>query len=382
MLLGYGAKNCWCFKDWMEIDLTLDDKVPSDISMKLPASTAMCFKGANASGKTNALKVFAFITDFATNSFQYKPDSEILFDTYFMNDEPAEFYIEFLTDGTYYCYEFKVSEKKIIEEHLSRRLGRQGSRIAEVFTRNGNEIIKNSLYSGHKDIIFRDNASFISTLHQYGIEEINDIYNFLFNNIINVSYMGLNNKLIDNINNISSLYFTSPEKLMFAQEKIHMFDTGISRIKIMTRKDEQNNVIYFPLFFHEREGQEDVPFTLEQESSGTRKLFCNLLLYAQILQSGCILILDEFDINLHPDILPYLLELFIKYDNNPNNAQLIFTTHNNEIMDILGKYRTYLFEKENGESYCYRLDETSLRNDRPISVPYKKGLIGGVPKID
>ena len=62
MLLGYGAKNCWCFKDWMEIDLTLNDNVPKDISMNLPAATAMCFKGANASGKTNALKVFAFLS--------------------------------------------------------------------------------------------------------------------------------------------------------------------------------------------------------------------------------------------------------------------------------------------------------------------------------
>ena len=339
-------------------------------------------KTFNALVLPEALKVFAFITDFATNSFQYKPDSDILFDTYFMNKEPSEFYIEFLTGGNYYYYEFTVSKKEIIEEHLFRRLGGAGSRTAEVFIREGNNITKNSLYSGHGDIIFRENASFISTLHQYGLEEIDDIYDFLYNNIINVSYIGLNNRLVENINNISNMYFSSPEKLLFAQNKIHMFDTGITKIEIRTRKDEQNNNIYFPVFYHELEGQEDVPFTLEQESSGTRKLFCNLLLYAEVLEKGCILILDEFDINLHPDILPYLLELFIKQDNNPNNAQLIFTTHNNEIMDLLGKYRTYLFEKERGESYCFRLDETSLRNDRPISVPYKKGLIGGVPKID
>ena len=68
MLLGYGAKNCWCFKDWMQVNLELDGSVPSDISLNLPAATAMCFKGANASGKTNGLKVLAFIKHFADNA--------------------------------------------------------------------------------------------------------------------------------------------------------------------------------------------------------------------------------------------------------------------------------------------------------------------------
>ena len=67
MLLGFGGRNCWCFKDWMQIDLSLGEGVPADVAMGLPACTAMCFKGANASGKTNALKVYSFIYDFVSN---------------------------------------------------------------------------------------------------------------------------------------------------------------------------------------------------------------------------------------------------------------------------------------------------------------------------
>ena len=113
-------------------------------------------------------------------------------------------------------------------------------------------------------------------------------------------------------------------------------------------------------------------------------MYCKLENYYSVLNKGGVLILDEFDINLHPDILPYLLDWFIKAENNPKHAQILFTTHNTDIMDILGRYRTYLFEKENGESFCYRLDEPkspSMRNDRPISIPYRKHLIGGFPKI-
>ena len=186
MLLGYGGKNCWCFKEWMQVDLTLKEGVPADISMNLPASTALCFKGANASGKTNALKVYVFITDFARNSFSYKPESGILFDSFFGNDEPGEFYVEFISKGTFYRYEFIVSQKKVIKECLFRKWNKKGSRETKIFVRENNEVTKNSLYKSNSGIIFRDNASFISTLHQYDLPEIEDIYDFFFEiNIFN-----------------------------------------------------------------------------------------------------------------------------------------------------------------------------------------------------
>lgn len=58
-------------------------------------------------------------------------------------------------------------------------------------------------------------------------------------------------------------------------------------------------------------------------------------------------------------------------------------------MDYLGKYRTILVNKENLESYCYRLDEmpegfipnSHLRGDRKISSLYLKKKLGGVPNL-
>ena len=84
------------------------------------------------------------------------------------------------------------------------------------------------------------------------------------------------------------------------------------------------------------------------------------------------------------DNLHALLELFENEETNINDAQLIFTTHNADIMDKLSKYRIILTSKENNESFLYRLDEIPgdiLRNDRPISPIYKSGKIGGIPKI-
>ncbi len=384
MLLGYGARNCWCFKDWMQVNLELDGSVPKDISMDLPAATAMCFKGANASGKTNGLKVLSFIDYFAQSSFQYSPESPIYFDPYFYQDEVAEFYIEFLRNNVYYRYEFTLSQKAVIAEHLFRKKAEEGSRETEIFTREGNSITKNTLYKGHGDIIFRSNASFISTLHQYNIPEITDVFDFFYYTITNVFYTGLNEDIAHNPYELAKYYSQNPEHLQFTASLIEKFDTGIHKIEIESKRNERNEVVYYPVFYHQLEDGKDLPMLYDLESSGTKALFGKLQNYYSVLLEGGVLALDEFDINLHPDILPHLLDLFLVKENNPKGAQLLFTSHNTEIMDILGRYRTYIFEKENNESFCYRLDEPkspSLRNDRPVSIPYKKHMVGGFPKI-
>ena len=384
MLLGYGAKNCWCFKDWMQVNLELDGSVPSDISLNLPAATAMCFKGANASGKTNGLKVLAFIKHFAEFSFQTKPDERIFVDSFFFNDEPSEFYIEFTWNNVFYRYELEITTKAVVSERLFRKKAEEGSRETEIFVREGNTVKKNTLYKGHTDILFRNNASFICTLNQYGLPEIKDIFDFFYHTVANVVYTGLSDLKAKDPFGATLFYQTHPEHLAFTAAKIRQFDTGISNIEIKTQKNEYNQELPYPVFYHNTENGKKKPLLYDSESSGTKMLFGTLMNYYSVLATGGVLILDEFDLNLHPDILPHLLDMFLVKEKNPKNAQLIFTSHNTDIMDILGRYRTHIFEKEQNESFCYRLDEPkspNLRNDRPVSIPYKKHLVGGFPKI-
>ena len=84
-------------------------------------------------------------------------------------------------------------------------------------------------------------------------------------------------------------------------------------------------------------------------------------------------------------ILPLIVDLFTNKEINKHNAQFIFTAHNTEIIDVLGKYRTILVNKEDNVSYCYRLDEipgNMVRNGRPITPLYLHKKLGGVPSTD
>jgi AAA15 family ATPase/GTPase len=149
------------------------------------------------------------------------------------------------------------------------------------------------------------------------------------------------------------------------------------------KEPESGETIYFPVFYYNIDSNEKF-LTYHEQSSGTQTLYSQLHLYVSIISVGGILALDEFDINLHPDLLPMLLEFFENKEFNTKNAQLVLTTHNYDIMDKLGKYKTVLVNKEDNESFLYRLDEIPgdlVRNDRKISPIYNADKIGGKPKI-
>lgn len=76
-------------------------------------------------------------------------------------------------------------------------------------------------------------------------------------------------------------------------------------------------------------------------------------LMVQIMKD-CDLGLDHND--LHPHLLPQILALFRDADTNHHHAQLIFTCHTPEVLNLLGKHQVYLVEKQNHESETWRLD--------------------------
>lgn len=381
MILEYGAKNFLSFNEGIEVSFRLNSNCPESISKGKNYNNILCVKGANASGKTNVLKILNFLNKFCCNSFSKKPDEEINCKSFFENNKPIDFYIEFAIDKIEFRYELTLNKKQVINEKLFRK----NKRKTRILERKENEIVYYTPdYEDVKIIKLRSNASIISTANQYEIKSLAPIYNFFESIITNID---LDFSKIPNNNDtgilslISKIYFNSSNYFDFAKKIILKADLGISDLKINKIKDETNNNKYIPTFHHLR-NEKDHLLNFFEQSSGTKSLFNQLWIYAKTLEKGGTLVLDEFDINLHPHILPLLIDLF---DNeNTNGSQIIFTTHNTEIIDYLGKYRVFLVNKENNESFGYRLDEIQgemLRNDRPISPIYNEGKIGGIPKL-
>ena len=377
MLISYGAKNFFCFKEWVEVSLAFNSNVPIEISRDEPAARTLCFKGANASGKTNAIKILSFLSYFCTNSFLRKPDDEIPIETFFENTDPTEFTVTFQIDDIEYTYELVLNKEKVIDEKIFKKSARQ----TLVFHRSNEDIVVNSLFDTSKEIGIRKNASIISTTRQYELPETLPFYSFFSKIRTNVGHFGLSENQLTH-NQASEFYGKNKNFLEFTKKYLNKFDTGIRDIEIVDFTYESKETVFFPLFKY-KVGDKSNSLLYLGQSSGTKSLYLFLIQYKLALDNGGILALDEFDINLHPDILPHLVNLFENTETNPLHAQLIFSTHNNDIIEDMGKYKIYLFNKENNECYGYRLDEIPgnvIRNDRPILPIYRSGKIGGIPR--
>lgn len=389
MILRFGFKNFSSFKDGAEISFLFDGNTPEDISLGQKVGTVLGIKGANGSGKTNILKALSFISTLCSIGYNDDKNKESLkkkkkplpIDSFFGNSEPIEFYIEFIEDGIEYYYELDIKDSEISREALWKK----NKARRKVFERHNNEITDCvSQLDEIRSVELKTTISVISLPFLYkfkkGMKELRDTYWFFFRMIINVAHNGYCDLKRD-LSDSSKSYKSKPLLHAFMKELVRFSDSSIIDVEIMSSVDDEGDEVYFPLFIH-KHGETSHKVNYSRESSGTRKIYDIIGAYYLVLKDGGLLALDEFDIHLHAAVLPKILELFTNLKINRKGAQFIFTSHNTEIIDNLGKYRTILVNKEESESYCYRLDEipgTMIRNDRPITPLYMENKIGGMP---
>lgn len=378
MLLEFSVKNFFSFKEGAVVSFRLDANCPQYVSNGLSYTPVLCVKGANGSGKTNLLKAIAFLLNFCSRSFSNEPDEPNFVAPFFDSDEPCEFSATFQVGSSCYEYELELTNDAIIRETIYRTKTKR----TKIVERTGDEIsYATREFNQLSKMTLRKNASFISTARQYALPQMAEVYGFFTKGYSNVGFQGLRENPLK-LSTICKILTEHSEILDFTKSFIAECDTGIQDIKILEREEEGAKT-YFPVFYHIKD-EKLHPVIASSESSGTKALFRSLGLYKGVLDVGGVLVLDEFDINLHPHILPKLINLFLDPDVNKFGAQLVFSTHNTEIMDLLGRYRTYLVNKDDNESFTYRLDEVPgniIRNDRSISPIYNDGKIGGVPRI-
>lgn len=371
------------FKEGFEVSLELNSSCPDVTSAKKKFSDAICIIGANASGKTNVIRALTFIADFCCNSFNYKPEDSLKVASFGLHKSPTYFFVEFMLGDFRYYYELELTNNEIISEKLERKAARK----VTVFSRKQNdfEYCVRELKEVLK-IKLRKNVSVISIAHQYEIASLESIYCFFSNIVSNIDpFFGdvKYNGYSENVFTISKRYNESEEVLAYVKDKLARADTGITDIRIEKLKSPTDEEMFLPFFRHRtKEGDVEIPYFFE--SNGTRALYSQLSLFKRVFDQGGVLLLDDFDNNLHPDLHTWLIDFFLDSESNPNNAQIVFSSHNAAFMDKLSKYKVVLVNKEDNESFLYRLDELPgniVRNDRSIESIYKTGKLGGTPNL-
>lgn len=123
----------------------------------------------------------------------------------------------------------------------------------------------------------------------------------------------------------------------------------------------------------------------ELESVGTRKFFRLSGPIIDTLKRGSVIILDEIDASLHPLLTIALIEMFQDPAINKNRAQLIFSTHDTNLLNpaLFRRDQIWFVEKDHfGASHPYSLsDIKGVRAAEAFGRQYLNGKYRAIPDI-
>lgn len=396
--------------------LDQENVIPVDDDLSLLTSVAVY--GHNASGKSNLVAAANFMRRFVRQSFKETQfDEGIPVEPFRLSTEsetkPSFFEIVFLMDGQQYRYGFEVDSQKVVSEWLYTVPKRVEVKL---FERQEQEIlpnlsnalareyrtIKTHLPKINPDEPLRANALFLSVAAQNNGPVSKKILGWF----ANMRFMsGLSD---GGFRSFTIEMFEDPTTRDQIIEMVKNLDVGIQDIE-MQRKDREKALQEAPKELRELLEKMDnfdayniytrhqkfnaqgevVGFeTLdmgEHESEGTKKLFFMTGPIIDTLSNARILWVDEMEARLHPNITQAIVGLFNSHTTNPKGAQLIFTTHDTNLLNVktLRRDQIWFIEKDStAASRLYSLVEFKVRNDdASLEDDYIRGRYGAVPHI-
>lgn len=370
--------------------------------------------GANASGKSNLVKALQFFRIFVlTSSRESQATEHIPVEAFRLNTEtagqPSFFEAVFLIEDNQYRYGFAVTDERVIAEWLW-QLGK--AREKRLFERDAQKIeVTTSNFKEGKALAerTRPNALFLSVVAQFNGSIATSILRWLTRLVVNT---GVDDRieLLQAINTFEeSAYRPEIEQLLrrfdigiegFAVEHLPLampknlpkeLTQLIENMQASANPTQQSIQTFHSRYNAQGKVEDQIAFDLqEHESAGTQRLFALAAPLLRTLRNGTILVVDEFDARVHPNLVVELIRLFNSSTTNPNGAQLIFTTHNTNLLSasLFRRDQIWFAEKtRRGASDLYSLveyrtpDGKIIRNDASFEKDYILGRYGAIPFI-
>lgn len=322
---------------------------------------------------------------------------------------PVEFAVDFVADGVRYGYEVHAAAWGISYEALhsypkgARRL---------VFSRvNGGDeteprFDRGSSLNGPTSEVLRithPDALFLATAHRYGHPALVSPARALVADL-GVSFITFRDRQDEEVLRrvLMEMLDAPAEQIGLVGALLQAADVGISSVEVRKQEVPRRSgkefdgfdEVTFPrlqdvVVFHHT-GRDGKSFTMPvvAESAGTVTWLTTAWHALNTLRRGGVLLVDELDASLHPELARYIVKLFLLPQFNPNGAQLIFTTHdvsllNNAPVRMLEPRNVWFVEKDaTGRSELFCLDEFDNRAGNNNERRYLAGQFGATPDID
>jgi hypothetical protein len=419
MLVEFTVGNFRSFKDHVTLSMVAaklssrDPKIDENNTFKYDENLTLlksaAVYGANASGKSNLVNALGFMRWFIINSSkESQADDPIDFHPFRLDvrteEAPSFFEAVFLIAGIIYRYGFEVTKQRVESEWL---FYSPHGREAKIFIRENDEITISRTYKGGEPLktMTRSNALYLSVGAQFNNEIATEVLNWFRNfgvisGLDDIGYSGFTANMFSNNlkyrKNILELIRNSDigindvsiEKVESSDPKLLPEDMPSEiREYLLKKLKDGGEILNFKTLHNKlcKDGKiEKISFDLEDESEGTQKLFHISGPIINTLLEGKILVIDEIEARMHTLLTRNIIKLFQSEITNPKNAQLLFATHDTNLLSnkLLRRDQIWFVEKDEfGASHLYSLAELKVRNDSSFEKDYLQGRYGAIPLI-
>ena len=369
--------------------------------------------GRNSSGKSNLLKAFKAIQYLVDHSRNFEVGRSISCYEPFRYDlstksAPTSFAIQFIAkDGIKYAYEISFTAHEITKENLYFYPNKVK---ASLYERSPEGIKYGGKLKGPKkeiEQLLYKNQLYLSKVGTSKQEQLRPAYEFLSDYLyVQVSHDSDYDKELLRI--IKKIIREEPESLII-KNLIHLLrqiDTGIDTLSYQEQdirkfvfaegfpedlkqriiEDRQTELQVKRPIFQAGQVLQMIESPLSEESTGTQKFLTVALVILEALSDGSLIVIDELDKSLHSQLTSLLIKLFLSTENNPYGAQLIFATHDSNLMDskTFRRDQIWIAEKDAaGSTELYSLgDLKGVRKGIDYEKYYLEGAFGGLPMLN
>lgn len=349
--------------------------------------------GSNASGKSNVIKAFEFLRMFwiekhdsldePTRAIPFLLDKET-------PHEPSCFELKFWVNGVKYWYSLRINRKFVEKESLYYYKTVQPTRLFDRIYKDGHSFIK-----------FNQEAIKISNAaeEELSLKCLPNMSFFVARNKVNISLPlidaardWMTHKIQPYIDPFTNLHDNSEKKIHnhdLLKEHLldfaHRADFNISDLQTERNDNswEKSNTRFLHSV-HNKRGKEMYFLPLHFQSEGTlRTIEIETAIY-EALRENAFLAIDEIDSSLHPDLVEFIIEQFLK---SQSESQLLVTTHYDQLLDtvddLIRKDSVWFTEKDkSGNTDLFSLiDFKGLNRLSSIQRSYRNGKFGALPNI-
>ncbi len=370
MLVNITVENFKSFDKKEELSMISSSKIQENKSHRIKIKQTNLLKnaviyGANASGKSNLVKSLEFIKTVIMEGLPVESVNDYCRNKDSNKDRESVFELQFTVGDKFYAYGFEMNRGKRYEANSK-----------FIFFKKVFEWLINNI------IIINPDRGISSDEVYYTKESLDTV-----------------SKLIETfdtgVNEINTKEITAEElsKMIPKDVLSNIFDSIKLKMQLENLKKIQMTWRIGEGFFNIRIRENSEPeittivlkhgksiFDFSEESDGTKRLI-DLIYMLMIKQDDIVFVVDELERSLHPKLTEHFIEMFME-SHKEERIQLIFTTHENAIMDkkIFRRDEIWFIERDNNNvSVIYSLDKFKERYDKKLSKAYLEGRYGAIP---